>query len=244
MDTATRTILEQRIGYTFTDHDLLRAALTHASAVEDRLDSNERLEFLGDAVLGLITCQRLFTRYPDLEEGDMTKVKSAAVSRQSCSDVAISLGLCDFTILGKGMRSGVDIPMSISAGVLEALIAAIYLDGGYDAASAFVISFIDTLIDESIESGHQENYKSLLQQHAQRILGDVPVYRVLDEKGPDHAKAFKVGIIVGARRFEAAWAQSKKQAEQIAARNALAMLGIIEVDDAGFARVANNEDTE
>lgn len=237
----TRASIEHRIGYTFADPGLLRMALTHASAVEDRLDSNERLEFLGDAVLGLVTCEQLFIRFPDLEEGDMTKVKSAAVSRQTCADVAISLGLIEHTILGKGMRAGIDLPMSVAAGVLEALIAAVYLDGGYEAASRFIVSFIDSLIDQSIESGHQENYKSLLQQHCQRLLGDVPVYRVLDEKGPDHAKAFKVGITVGARRFEAAWAQSKKQAEQIAARNALTTLGIIEVDTDGSVRVSNGD---
>lgn len=225
------------VGHRFNDHTLLRLALTHASSVEDRADSNERLEFLGDSVLGLVTSMLIFDSYPELAEGDMTKIKSNIVSRQTCAAIASAMGLDKLIVLGKGMLHQPEIPTSIPAGAFEAVIAAIYLDAGYEAAKNFIEPLIEPIIEESLERGHQENYKSILQQHAQQRIGRTPVYRVLDEQGPDHAKCFKVGIELNGRAFEPAWGQSKKQAEQHAAMNALRELGLLTDGPDGLPRL-------
>lgn len=212
---------EARIGYEFQDKSLLRGALTHASGALHRLASNERLEFLGDAILGAIVCEMLFRRYPEFLEGDLTRLKSAVVSRHTCAKISESLGMRDFLILGKGMTCAPQMPDSLLADVLESLIAAMYLDGGDAAARPFVERWVGPEI-EAVAEGHSGgNYKSLLQQVAQREHGQTPIYLLLDEKGPDHSKCFKISAEVGDHRFQAAWGRNKKEAEQRAARNAL-----------------------
>jgi len=214
---------ESRIGYTFQDRALLQCAVTHASGADNRLASNERLEFLGDAVLGFVVCELVFQRFPNYLEGDMTKIKSAVVSRQTCAKISGELGLEEFLLLGKGMISA-PVPPSLLSDALESVIAAIFLDGGEPAARAFIERIIGPEID-AVASGNLEvNGKSLLQQFAQREFGNTPVYRLVDEKGPDHAKCFKVSAQVGERRYEPAWGRNKKEAEQRAACNALAEL--------------------
>lgn len=225
------------LGYTFKDPSLIVRAVTHASIAGTRLDSNERMEFLGDSVLGLIVAERVFHQHPTLLEGEMTKIKSTAVSRQTCAMLARSLRLDELLVLGKGMQRNEAMPMSLAAAVLEALIAALYLDGGYAAAERFVGPLVDPLIARAAASGHQENFKSVLQQHAQQNDLDTPEYRVLDEKGPDHSKCFKVCVEIGTRRFEPSWGQSKKQAEQGAALNALTELGLVQKMEDGYLRV-------
>lgn len=228
---------ERALGYTFKDRSLLRRALTHASVAESRIESNERMEFLGDSVLGLIVSERIFHRFPDLQEGEMTKIKSTAVSRQTCAMISRELGLDELLVLGKGMQGKDAMPQSLAAAVLESLIAAIYLDGGYGAAEAFVRPLVEPLIERAAASGHQENFKSVLQQHGQQRFGETPMYRVLDEKGPDHSKCFKICVEIGGRRFEPVWGPSKKQAEQMAALVALKELGILREDAGGELRV-------
>jgi len=225
------------VRYQFNDPALLEMAMTHASVAESRLDSNERMEFLGDSVLGLVVCHRIFENHPRLLEGEMTKIKSLVVSRQVCADIARDLGLQRFLNLGKGMQGATEVPSSLPAAAFEAVVAAIYLDGGFEAARGFLLPLLDPLIDSAARSGHQENYKSVLQQHAQQLGDGTPAYRVLDEKGPDHCKCFKVCVEIGLRRFEASWAQSKKRAEQLAALNALRELGVLEDADDGCVRL-------
>lgn len=236
-------IIERLTGHGFSDPELVLRALTHSSVVDQRLDSNERLEFLGDAVLGMLVCGRIFERFPDLLEGEMTKIKSAAVSRVACAEIASALGLDALLALGKGMKSQGPIPSSLAAGVLEAVIGALYLDAGYERARAFVLEHLDPLIERAYQSGHHQNYKSVLQQHAQTTLGSTPCYRILDEKGPDHAKCFKVGVEIGDRRFTACWGRSKKQAEQEAAQVALRELGLLEATTSGELRIVLTADT-
>ena len=231
---------QSAIGYQFADPTLLELALTHASVAESRLDSNERMEFLGDSVLGLVVCHRIYETYPRLLEGEMTKIKSLAVSRQVCADIARELGLQRFLNMGKGMQSGADVPSSLPAAAFEAVVAAIYIDGGFEAAKAFLSPLVDPLIERAARSGHQENYKSVLQQHAQQLGEGAPIYRVLDEKGPDHCKCFKVCVEIGARRFTASWAQSKKRAEQLAALSALHDLGVVQNGADGCVRMAED----
>jgi ribonuclease-3 len=237
----SRTVAEDRIGYRFANPELLERALQHASVSDRRLDSNERMEFLGDSVLGLVACEMIYEMYPQLLEGEMTKIKSTVVSRATCAAMSKKLGLEGMLSLGKGMRTQQTLPQSLAAAVLEAVVAAVYLDGGIDAARQMLVPLLRPLIERAWASGHQENFKSVLQQHAQQHLEDTPVYVVLDEKGPDHSKCFEVCVEIGARRFRSCWGASKKQAEQQAALNALHELGVAVEDGEGSVRVVRGE---
>lgn len=243
MDESIRGMVEAAVGHRFADAALLELALTHASVATTRVASNERLEFLGDAVLGLVVCEQVYRRYPGLLEGEMTKIKSAVVSRQTCAALARELKLERALTLGKGMLTAPDLPPSLAAAALEAVIGAMFLDGGYEAAAGFLRPRITPLIDQAASSGHQQNFKSVLQQHAQQTLGATPIYRILDEQGPDHAKAFKICAEIAGRRYEATWGQSKKKAEQMAALLALRELGIVEGND-GHERVVARPDPD
>ena len=218
------------LGYEFNDPDLLVAALTHASVANTRLQSNERLEFLGDAVLGMVVCEELFRRYQEYLEGDLTKVKSVVVSRQVCAEIADELGLGDFLFLGKGMRERSALPASLKAAVFEALIAAIYVDGGLEPARQFILRQVTGHIEALADSENHRNYKSHLQQYAQKYLGATPCYDVLDEQGPDHSKCFEVCVTISNRRFPSAWGNCKKEAEQRAALRALQELDLANED--------------
>ncbi len=215
---------ERRINYQFCDKRLLEAALTHASGADHRLSSNERLEFLGDAILGAVVCELLYHQFPEYLEGDLTKIKSVVVSRQTCAKISEALGLQAYLIVGKGMAANREVPASLLADVFESLLAAIYLDGGSDAARRFVVEHIAPEIELALAGELGGNYKSMLQQLAQREFSSTPVYQLLDEKGPDHAKCFKVAAQVGGRRYQGAWGRNKKEAEQRAASNALSEL--------------------
>ena len=215
---------QEAIGYRFRRPELLRAALTHTSGANTRLASNERLEFLGDAVLGLVTCEQLFRRFPEYQEGEMTKIKSAVVSRTACAQFSEELGLGDFLFLGKGMNGRATVPSSLLADVFESLVAAIYLDGGLEAAEPFILQFLNPEIDRVVADTAGSNSKSLLQQVAQREFGGTPRYQLLDEQGPDHARSFKVAVVINTHRYPAAWGPNKKIAELRAAQNALAAI--------------------
>jgi ribonuclease III len=214
---------QEAIGYRFNRPSLLRAALTHTSGADTRQASNERLEFLGDSVLGLVACEQLFHRFPDYQEGDLTKVKSVVVSRRTCARMSRQLGLGDFLFLGKGMSHlHMAVPASLLADVFESLVAAVYLDGGLEAARTLILRYLEPEIEAVAEGAHAGNFKSLLQQVAQREFNETPQYHLLDEKGPDHSKCFKVAAVIGRHRHAAAWGRNKKEAEQKAAMNALA----------------------
>jgi ribonuclease-3 len=203
---------------------LLLAALTHASIAENRLASNERLEFLGDAILGMVVCEYLYHTFPNFLEGDLTRIKSVVVSRESCAKFSKEMGLEDCLIVGKGMSSNSEVPASLMADVFESLAAAIYLDDGNAPARDFIHRYIISEV-ELVESGKLGgNYKSLLQQYAQRECNTTPTYLLLEEKGPDHSKQFYVAAQINGRRYHAAWGRNKKEAEQRAAANAMAEL--------------------
>ena len=219
--------IEQKIGHHFSDSSLLEQAFTHSSGAESRLASNERLEFLGDTILGLVICQTLFERFPEYLEGDLTKVKSMLVSRRTCARLAHKLGLDKWLTVGKGMSYSPSLKGSLAAAALEAVIAAIYLDGGIEEARRFILMIFGPLIEKADAHQHQENYKSLLQQYSQQQFNITPAYELLDEKGPDHNKCFESVVIIGSRRFDSAWGTNKKEAEQSAARNALLELGVL-----------------
>ena len=226
---------EAVLGYVFQRPELLKESLTHASIAETRLHSNERMEFLGDAVLDLIVCEALYLKFPELLEGDLTKIKSAVVSRRTCAEVSKETGLIDLLIIGKGISSREQMPSSLAAAVYESIVAAIYLDGGFEKVKEYVLRTMSPKIESIASNTHQHNYKALLQQHAQQSLGATPQYELLDEKGPDHSKCFEVCVCVDGRRYRSAWGPNKKMAEQKAALLALEELGVFgskEVDAA------------
>jgi len=221
---------EEILGYAFRNPAILKEALTHASVAGTRLTSNERMEFLGDAILGMVVCDYLYNEYSNLLEGDLTKIKSAVVSRRTCSQMARELGLDRLLKLGKGMSERNDMPQSISAAALESVIAAIHLDGGIDEARKFILRHLVPKIQKTARNGHQYNFKSILQQYAQHEFGGLANYLLLDENGPDHAKCFKVCVEIGEKRFPSSWASTKKQSEQRAALNALLDLNVAWID--------------
>lgn len=226
MESDTLVTAQRILGHQFSDLDLLEQALTHASLVDSRLDSNERLEFLGDSILGLVVCQYLFDQYDTLLEGEMTKIKSTVVSRRVCAQVADELGFGEMLRLGKGMDNRNGLPGSVLAAVYEALLGALFVDAGFERVRRFILDCLEVRIEKAARSGHQSNFKSVLQQASQQMLETLPQYVVLDEKGPDHAKCFEVAVEIGARRFPSCWGASKKQAEQAAALEALVELGV------------------
>ena len=217
-------LCQQLIGYQFSNQDLLRSALTHASGAANRLASNERMEFLGDSVLGFTICEWLFRQHVEFLEGELTQIKSAVVSRRVCARVSRDLGLEDCLILGKGMQVATGVPKSLLSDVYEAIIAAIYLDGGIEAAREFILRTIQEELNQAVIGHSIGNYKSALQQVSQRDHGAAPVYRLLSESGPDHSKMFQISAEIKNRKFTPAWGRTKKDAEQRAAGNALAEL--------------------
>lgn len=212
---------EAALNYQFQDRDLLRTCLTHASSANHRLASNERLEFLGDAIMGAVVCEMLYHRFPEEPEGELTRVKSIVVSRTTCAKISETLRLPAFLLLGKGLSGHESVPLSVAAAVFESLVAGVYLDGGLEPARVLVERMMAPEIDLTGGVEHGRNYKSLLQQFAQKSCGATPVYKLLDEKGPDHSKCFKVSALIGPRSYPPAWGPNKKAAEQRAAHNAL-----------------------
>ena len=218
--------LQRRIGYRFRDRGLLEHALTHKSrAAEDAsggVADNESLEFLGDAVLGLVVADVLFRKYPSYNEGQKSKVKAAVVSTQSLARHAEQLRLGEHLILGRGEeKTGGRYKQALLADGYEALIAAIYLDGGLDAAA----SFLERELTEAIESGavgtSGQDYKSALQERLQALGRPLPEYRLAGQSGPDHRKMFNIEVIVAGEVLGTATGRAKKEAEQEAARLAL-----------------------
>jgi ribonuclease-3 len=214
--------LEVRIGYQFTDRTFLERALSHRSwcAENDGNESNERLEFLGDSVLGLVVTDNVFRRFPDLPEGQLSEVRAGVVNARALADVALEMGLGECLLLGKGEDAGGGrLKQSILADALEALIAAVYLDGGLDAATRFVLDRFGELIGEAATGPGGRDYKTRLQElAAQRTLGR-PRYLVRDE-GPDHAKRFFATVMLDGNASGTGEGNSKKEAEQAAAWSA------------------------
>ncbi len=215
---------QQVVGYSFQDPNLLITAFTHSSVADTRLASNERLEFFGDSVLGLSVCEELLHRFPEWLEGELTKAKSVIVSRRVCALMADEIGLTNLLILGNGINANAPLPMSLRAAVVESVLGAIFLDGGWEPARDFALRAASKHIDECAVAANRENQKSSLQQYVQQWIGATPQYEILDEQGPDHSKCFEVSVVIRGERFPSAWGSSKKEAEREAARHALDVL--------------------
>lgn len=227
--------VERVLGHRFANPGLAIQAITHSSAKDKDRSCNERLEFLGDAILGHAVSEYLFAKFPEHEEGQLSTMKSAIVSAKTLSARAEGLELDRVIILGRGLKEKKSLPRSILCNAFEALIAALYLDAGYEAARAFILRSLEPKIAEILGDRHEKNYKSLLQDYAQRELATIPNYRVTRESGPDHNKMFEVVVELAGRTHGPAWGDNKKEAEQRAARLALETLGLIPAEGAAQA---------
>ena len=221
--------LEKKLGYTFRDPQLLRAALYHSSYANEHrgsaIESNERLEFLGDAVLGLVTAEELYHRHPDLPEGDLTRIRAALVCEDSLYEVAQSLGLGEYLLLGHGEESGGGRRRpSILADATESVFAAVYLDGGMDEASRIIHRvLLDKEREEAVEE-RRRDFKTELQELVQRQADQELHYELIGANGPDHAKVFEAQVTINGIPSGIGTGHSKKEAEQAAACSALTML--------------------
>ncbi len=215
---------ETILGYKFNDKYILSEAITHASIANTRLKSYERLEFLGDSILGFIVCEYLFNLFPDLLEGELTKIKSTVVSRQTCAKIATELEIEQCLIVGKGVGTAGQVPRSLLANAFESLVGAMYIDGGIEAVRGFLMPWVESQVEEAVGGRLEINYKSDLQQYAQKRFGVPPNYRLVSHAGPDHDKWFQIQAVIDKREFAPAWGKNKKEAEQRAAANALASI--------------------
>lgn len=221
---------EERAGVSFKDKALLKQAFTHRSYINENrasgLDHNERLEFLGDAVLELVITHYLFNEKNTSDEGELTALRSALVNADTCSRIAQSLGVNDFLLLSKGESKDTGRARQyILANTLEAVIGALYIDQNYEAAKEFILKNFTPLMGEIIESGSWIDAKSLFQEKAQEFVGHTPIYKTVKETGPDHDKHFTVTVSVGKEVYGEGEGKSKQDAEQEAARNALEAKG-------------------
>ncbi|HUO50864.1 MAG TPA: ribonuclease III [Candidatus Paceibacterota bacterium] len=221
---------ETRIGFHFQDKRLLETAFTHRSYLnENRTTSrehNERLEFLGDAVLELVMTEFLFAKYPDKPEGDLTAYRAALVNTQSISEAATKLGMNEFLLLSRGEAKDTGRARQIIlANAFEALIGALYLDQGYVAAKDFLAKQLFHKTDDVVARRLWQDAKSRLQEMAQEKLGVTPTYQLLDQSGPDHDKRFVVGAFLSGERIANGEGRSKQEAEQAAAEKALTTKG-------------------
>lgn len=219
------TGLEEKLGYKFRNSLLLAEALTHPSlAYESRRPhfDNQRLEFLGDAVVQLVLTEELFRLFPDFPEGKLTKLRARLVSRRALAKLAVELDLGAYVMLGKGEESsGGRKRVSTLADAFEALIGAVYLDGGTEPVRDVVMKVCGSQVDELAESPEEGNPKGQLQEQLQAISSEAPCYRVLGESGPDHRKVFQVEVLWQGRELGSGRGKSKKEAEARAASDAL-----------------------
>lgn len=217
---------ESRIGYTFRDARLIEQAFTHRSYLNENRERgrehNERLEFLGDAVLELVVTEFLYAKYPEKPEGELTAYRAALVNTVSICDAAVQLGMNEFLLLSRGeSRDTGRARQIILANAFEALIGAMYLDRGYDAAKEFIAKQLFHKTDEVVANRLWQDAKSRLQEIAQEKLRLTPAYQLLDQSGPDHDRTFIVGAFLGSEKAAIGEGRSKQEAEQNAAQKAL-----------------------
>lgn len=220
--------LEEKIGYEFKDKSFLKEALTHSSYANEMrggIKCNERMEFLGDAVLSIVTAELLYTKFPDMPEGELSKLRSSLVCTAELSGFAREIDLGEYLFLGKGEANtgGKDRP-SILENAFEALIAAIYLDGGMVPAKKHILRFLNSAIEN--HNINFKDYKTALQEIVQQNPDETLNYVIVGESGPDHDKRFEVEVHLNSNVIGRGIGKSKKQAEQAAAKEALQLMGV------------------
>lgn len=216
---------EQKLGISFGDPSILKQAFTHRSYLNEHREArghNERLEFLGDAVLELIVTRYLYEQFPDKPEGELTAYRAALVNAVILSDLAYELGMNDFLLLSRGESKDTGRARGVLlANAFEAVVGAVYLDQGYDAARTFIETYLFPKLSVILEKRLWQDSKSALQERAQEVTGITPTYAVIREIGPDHARTFTVGAYIGGDLVAEGQGKSKQEAEQAAARAAL-----------------------
>lgn len=220
--------LEETIGYQFNDKELLEQALSHSSYANESKEtrfSNERLEFLGDSVLSLVVSQYIFEHFRKLPEGELTKMRASLVCEKSLHQFAVQIRLGEHMLLGKGEENtGGRERVSILADAFEALIAAIFIDGGMNAARDFIHAIV--LSEENLNKvQNSRDYKTILQEIVQKNPEERVEYKLIKQSGPDHNKVFSVGVFLNSNIIGSGKGKSKKQAEQLAAKEAIALMG-------------------
>ncbi|MGE5141015.1 MAG: ribonuclease III [Rudaea sp.] len=221
--------LEASLGFVFQDKSLLQRALTHRSYLNENPNlpwlDNERLEFLGDSILGFVTAEYLYHHFPEMKEGDLTSLRAALVRGETLAEYAGQIGLGPHLLISRGEETaGGRSRRALLAGAFEAVVGAIYLDHGLDAASQFILRLVDAKTPEIVQERLDRNSKSLLQELSQGRLKLTPVYRMVQARGPDHAREFTVQVLLGERVYGEGQGRNKQAAEQEAARAALAEL--------------------
>ncbi len=219
--------LEEILGFEFKNKELLKEALTHRSYVNEHpnwpVPNNERLEYLGDAVLELVVTEYLYAKYPDFREGKMTSLRAALVNHVILSKIAKDISLQKFIMLSRGEAKDTGRARDvILANAIEAVLGAVYLDQGYEVAKKLIDEIVLTKLPEVMERGLERDSKSVLQEIVQEKMRITPSYRVLEENGPDHQKEFLVGVLFGEELIEKGRGNSKQEGEYRAAENALA----------------------
>lgn len=230
MNNINFTTFEESIGIIFNDKTLIKKAFTHRSYLNEnrglKLEHNERLEFLGDAVLELVVTDFLYKKFPEKNEGDLTALRSALVKAETLADAAEKVGMNSYLLLSKGESKDVGrARLYILANTFESVVGAIYLDQGYDVADKFIADQLFSQIDEIIENKKFIDSKSKFQEKAQEKTGVTPVYKLIKEVGPDHNKVFTVSVYIGEEEITTGEGKSKQEAEQQAAQMALQMKG-------------------
>lgn len=218
------------IGYTFRNEQLRQNALTHSSYANENREkgarSNERLEFLGDAVLGFICAEYIYAHFRSMPEGELTKLRASIVCEKSLYEYALRLGLGDHLLLGHGEEAGGGRRrLSVLADAVEAMLAAVYLDGGIEAAKGFILDYIKEKAEEAFHTRHPLDYKTALQEIVQKNREETLTYRLKGETGPDHDKRFIIELLINSNVIAQGQGRSKKEAEQEAARLALELMG-------------------
>ncbi len=229
-------LFERHAQIRFRELEFLDQAFTHRSYAneisDDYSSNNERLEFLGDSVLGMVVSEHLYTKLPDQPEGELARIKSFVVSEASLSEISKRLRVDNFILIGKGEEySGGRSKKAILADALEAIIGAYYLDSGFMPVRAFVLRILIPEIDKVLENKHAKDYKTLLQEHVQKRMKTYPRYKVIQKSGPDHDKTFTIEVHIGDKSYGSGRGKNKKEAEQEAAR--IAYLSIQEREQGG-----------
>ncbi len=242
----TLEALEERLGYQFRDRDLLETALTHRSYANehaaDGATDNEKLEYLGDAVLDLVVGHRLMDKYPQAREGELSVTRAQVVSEAGLAEVAEDIEIGRWLYLGKGEeRTGGRYKPSLLSDAVEAVVASVYLDGGFHEAWELIGRLFDKRI-ASVELTGYYDHKTRLQERSQALLKETPVYKVVSERGPDHAKIFEIAVFLRGREWARAEASSKKHAEQLAAASAAFILDGVDLSSLDDDSDADSDD--